>query len=246
MRMLTTSALALAVTLGLGSTAIANEGAQKNKEQRTSASMHQDHRNRQGTTLEARIGRSEADRLAREFRQLDQDSDGVVMVSELDSGTRAELQHFDADDDDRLDRYEFEMAYSARFQDLDTDNDGALTKAEIELVKPEWVSFVALDADNDRALSRQEYRTFIDSGDWVRDRDRYAFGYIDRDSSGDIDNDEAAVYVPLASSFTAHDPDGDGVIERTEYEVFLAEVDLEQQRSNRVARTDSEAMDGQD
>lgn len=248
MRIATTSTLALAISLGLGAAAVANEGT-PNKDthdaQATQAHARQDSMRpaAEASTLETRLGSSEANRLSREFRSLDRDNDGLVMIADIDDGERTELQRFDLDDDSRLDRYEFMMAHSARFDDLDRDNDGKLSRSEIDAIKPEYVSFVALDIDNDQLLSKDEYRQFIDSGDWARDRDRYAFGNVDRDTSGTIDTQEASVYIPLARSFTAYDPDGDGLIESTEYEVFLTEVDARQQRDRRVADTDTQ-MDG--
>lgn len=218
MRTMTASTIALAISTGLCTAAIANQD------------VHKDARaaGNDKTAVEQRVGQAEARRLGEQFRQLDSDNDGVVMVSELDSGERDRLAHFDADDDQRLDRYEFEMAKTASFTALDANSDGELSQAELDPMQPEWVSFVALDTDNDMSLSEQEYRQFIASGDWVDETERYAFAYVDRDASGDISDQEASVYVPLASSFTAYDPDGDGVIERTEYQVFMAEVELEQ------------------
>lgn len=248
MRIATTSTLALAISLGLGAAAMANEGVHKDThDAKATMQAHagQDamHRGADASPWETRLGSSEAKRLSQEFRSLDRDNDGLVMIADIDGGKRTELQRFDLDDDSRLDRYEFMMAHSARFDDLDRDNDGKLSRSEVDAIKPEYVSFVALDIDNDQLLSEDEYRQFIESGDWARDRDRYAFGNVDRDTSGTIDTQEASVYVPLASSFTAYDPDGDGLIESTEYEVFLAEVDARQQRDRRVAGTDTQVDD---
>jgi Ca2+-binding EF-hand superfamily protein len=220
MKTMTASAIAVAVSMGLCTAAIANEGTGR---------VTADHKH--STAVELHLGHAEADQLGEQFRRLDTDNDGLVRISELDASERDRLARFDADDDQRLDRYEFEMARIAGFSELDANADGELSRTELEPIRPEWVSFVALDTDNDRSLSEQEYRQFIASGDWVDDTERYAFDYVDRDASGDISNEEAAVYVPLASSFTAYDPDGDGVIERTEYQVFMAEVELDQPRA---------------
>lgn len=247
-RNMMTTTLALAVSLGLGSAAIAGEGMAKDRKHDHASMQAHDQKDGQHmrSSLEQRVGKERAGQLAESFRQLDRDSDGWVMISELDASERDHLARFDADDDGRLDRYEYEFASTARFSELDRDADGSLTRDEVESVKPEWVSFVALDTDNDRELSREEYRQFIDSGDWVKDSERYAFDYMDTDRSGNLDSNEASAYVPLASTFTAYDPDGDGRIERTEYQLFLQEVDRRQQQANRVAGTTEQPDDDQE
>ena len=261
MRMISTP-LALAVAVGLGSAASANavgkhdrahEGADHAAMQHADDTMKpHDHaamqaRDHERSSTDAshpravvqRVGEREADRLSDEFRRLDSDDDGLVEVATLAPSGRNNVAIFDADDDGFIDRYEYEMAFSARFDDLDRDGNGRLSREETAPVKPESVTWAALDVDNDQALSAEEYRKFIESGDWARDRDRYAFDYVDRDRSGSIDSREAAVFVPLASSFKAYDPDGDGLVERTEYTLFLAEVERQQQGGDRVADSDT-------
>lgn len=160
------------------------------------------------------------------FGEYDANADGYVERSELkgdNSLVNDGFVRFDSNNDGRLDNYEFDTFSNADFAALDANGDGNIDSSESASFQALSSSFMTADSNGDGMISKAEHKTFVDTGAWSSDRDRYAFNYLDRDGDGYVSRTEASVFADLQAEFDTLDVDGDGLVDNTQYDGFLSQ-----------------------
>jgi len=163
-----------------------------------------------------------------EFANHDPDGDGYIGRDEIpadDAGLLDAFARFDANADERLDRYEFESLAQGRFASLDANADQFVDSSEASSFAALGSSFASVDVDGDGRVSEVEYRSFLDSGAWASDRERYAFRYMDTNGDGFVSRTEAAQFTDFAAEFDALDEDADGLVDSSQYDGFMDDWD---------------------
>lgn len=178
-----------------------------------------------GTPAQAGVGAGASGEL-QAFSEYDANGDGYVERNELkgdNSLVNDGFVRFDSNNDGRLDNYEFDTFSNADFAALDSNGDGNIDSTESASFQALSSSFMTADSNGDGMISKAEHKTFVDTGAWSSDRDRYAFNYLDRDGDGYVSRTEASVFADLQAEFDTLDVDGDGLVDNTQYDGFLSQ-----------------------